>query len=108
MRLDTHLYQGYELPVFYDSLVAKVIVWALTWEDLLNRGERALRDMGLYGIRTTIPYYLEILHHPEFRSGKFNTGFVEAHPELTQFSQKLSPEELALVLAAATAVHTGL
>ena len=108
VRTDTAIYTGYTVPPFYDSMLAKVIVWALTWEDAINRGERALRDMGLQGIKTTIPYYLQILGHPEFRSGKFNTSFVEQHPELTQFSQKLSREDLALVLAAATAAHTGL
>jgi pyruvate carboxylase subunit A len=108
VRTDTAIYTGYTIPPHYDSMLAKVVVWALTWEDAINRGERALRDMGLYGIKTTIPYYLEILRHPQFRSGSFNTGFVEAHPELTQFSQKLSREDLALVLAAATAAHTGL
>ena len=108
VRTDTAIYTGYTVPPYYDSMLAKVIVWALNWEDAVNRGERALRDMGLYGIKTTVPYYLEILHHPEFRSGHFNTGFVEAHPELTEYSQKLSREDLALVLAAATAAHTGL
>jgi pyruvate carboxylase subunit A len=108
VRTDTAIYTGYTIPPHYDSMLAKVIVSAQEWEDAINRGERALRDMGLYGIKTTIPYYLEILHHPEFRSGRFNTGFVEAHPELTEFSQKLSREDLALVLAAATAAHTGL
>ena len=108
VRTDTAIYTGYKIPPHYDSMLAKVVVWALNWEDVINRGERALRDMGLYGIKTTIPYYLEILRHPQFRSGSFNTGFVEAHPELTQFSQKLSREDLALVLAAATAAHTGL
>jgi pyruvate carboxylase subunit A len=108
VRTDTAIYTGYTIPPHYDSMLAKVVVWALTWEDVINRGERALRDMGLYGIKTTIPYYLEILRHPQFRSGSFNTGFVDAHPELTQYSQKLSREDLALVLAAATAAHTGL
>jgi len=108
VRTDSAIYTGYTIPPYYDSMLAKVIVWAQKWEDVINRGERALRDMGLQGIKTTIPYYLEILHHPDFRSGSFNTGFVESHPELTQFSQKLSPEDLALVLAAATAAHTGL
>jgi len=108
VRTDTAIYTGYTIPPHYDSMLAKVIVWAQNWQDVINRGERALRDIGLQGIKTTIPYYLEILKHPEFRSARFNTGFVEAHPELTQFSQKLSPEDLALVLAAATAAHTGL
>ncbi|MDM8546361.1 acetyl-CoA carboxylase biotin carboxylase subunit [Candidatus Venteria ishoeyi] len=108
VRTDTAIYTGYKVPPHYDSMLAKVIVWALDWEDAVNRGERALRDMGLHGIKTTIPYYLQILHHPQFRAGNFNTGFVEAHPELIEYSQKLSREDLALVLAAATVAHTGL
>jgi pyruvate carboxylase subunit A len=89
-------------------MLAKVIVWALTWDDVIARGERALRDMGVDGIRTTIPYYLEILRHPEFRRGVFNTGFVEAHPELTDYSCKRRKDELAAAVAAAIAAHAGL
>ncbi|MBF0220376.1 MAG: acetyl-CoA carboxylase biotin carboxylase subunit [Gammaproteobacteria bacterium] len=107
VRTDTAIYTGYEVPPYYDSMLAKVIVWALGWEDAIMRGERALRDMGLYGIKTTIPYYLQILRHPQFRSGHFDTSFVEAHPELTRFHHKLSNDDLALVLAAATVAHTG-
>ena len=66
VRTDTAIYTGYDIPPFYDSMVAKVIVSAHTWDDAIKRGERALRDMGLFGIKTTIPYYLEILSHPEF------------------------------------------
>jgi len=108
VRTDAAIYTGYEVPPHYDSMLAKVIVWALTWEDVINRGERALRDMGLYGIRTTIPYYLEILRHPEFRSGQFNTGFVEAHPELINYSSKRRKDDLAAVIAVAVAAHAGL
>ncbi|EIC27959.1 MULTISPECIES: acetyl-CoA carboxylase biotin carboxylase subunit [Methylomicrobium] len=108
VRTDTAIYTGYEIPPFYDSMLAKVIVSALSWEDAIKRGERALRDMGLFGIKTTIPYYLEILRHPEFRSGQFDTGFVEKHPELIHYSHKPRPEVLASVIAAAMAAHTGL
>jgi pyruvate carboxylase subunit A len=108
VRTDTAIYTGYEIPPFYDSMLAKVVVSALNWEDAIKRGERALRDMGLFGIKTTIPYYLEILRHPEFRAGQFNTGFVEKHPELVNYSHKPRPEVLASVIAAAMAAHTGL
>jgi pyruvate carboxylase subunit A len=108
VRTDTAIYTGYEIPPFYDSMLAKVVVSALNWEDAIKRGERALRDMGLFGIKTTIPYYLEILRHPEFRSGQFNTGFVEKYPELVNYSHKPRPEVLASVIAAAMAAHTGL
>ncbi|PPD02422.1 MAG: acetyl-CoA carboxylase biotin carboxylase subunit [Methylobacter sp.] len=108
VRTDTAIYTGYDIPPFYDSMLAKVIVSAMTWEDAIKRGERALRDMGLFGIKTTIPYYLEILKNPEFLSGCFNTGFVESHPELIHYSNKPRPEILAGVIAAALAAHTGL
>ncbi|MCD2451240.1 acetyl-CoA carboxylase biotin carboxylase subunit [Methylicorpusculum oleiharenae] len=108
VRTDTAIYTGYEVPPFYDSMLAKVIVNAHTWEDAIKRGERALKDMGLFGIKTTIPYYLKILSHPEFRSGRFNTSFVESHPELVNYSLKPRPEVLASVIAAAMAAHTGL
>jgi pyruvate carboxylase subunit A len=108
VRTDTAIYTGYEIPPFYDSMVAKVIVSALTWEDAIKRGERALRDMGLFGIKTTIPYYLKILRHPQFRAARFNTGFVEQNPALINYSDKPRPEVLASVIAAAMASHTGL
>jgi pyruvate carboxylase subunit A len=108
VRTDTAIYTGYEIPPFYDSMLAKVIVSAMTWEDVIKRGERALKDMGLFGIKTTIPYYLEILRHPEFRAATFNTGFVDKYPELVNYSNKLRPEELASVIAAVLAAHTGL
>jgi len=108
VRTDTAIYTGYDIPPFYDSMVAKVIVSAHTWSDVIKRGERALRDMGLFGIKTTIPYYLEILGHPEFCAGVFNTGFVEKYPELVNYSNKPRPEVLASVIAAVIAAHTGL
>jgi pyruvate carboxylase subunit A len=64
--------------------------------------------MQIYGIQTTRHYYKEILQHPEFRSGQFNTGFVEAHPELTQYSTKRRPEFLAAAIAAALAAQSGM
>jgi pyruvate carboxylase subunit A len=107
VRTDAAIYTGYKVPPYYDSMLAKVIVWALTWEDAIARSRRALNDMGVFGIKTTIPYYLRILESTEFRAGAFTTGFVEAHPELVNYSDKRRPEELATVLAAAIAAHTG-
>ena len=108
VRTDTAIYTGYTVPPYYDSMLAKVIVWALSWDDVIARGERALRDMGVDGIRTTIPYYLEILGNADFRSGSFNTGFVDAHPQLTSYSCKRRKGELAGAIAAAIAAHAGL
>ncbi len=108
VRTDAAIYTGYTVPPYYDSMLAKVIVWALTWEDAVKRGERALRDMGVFGIRTTIPFYLSILRNEEFRSGGFNTSFIETHPELVNYTSMRRREDLAAVLAAALAAHAGL
>jgi pyruvate carboxylase subunit A len=108
VRTDGAIYTGYTIPPHYDSMLAKVIVWALNWDDVVNRGHRALRDMGLFGVRTTIPFYQEILRHPAFRKGCFDTGFIEAHPELLNYSSKRRREDIAAALAAAVAAHAGL
>jgi len=107
VRVDTAIYTGYEIPPYYDSMCLKLIVWALTWEETIARAQRALDDMRLHGVRTTAPYYQQILHQHEFQSGNFNTGFVPAHPELLDYSAKRHPTEIALALAAAAAAHAG-
>ncbi len=108
VRTDGAIYTGYEIPPYYDSMCAKLIVWALDWDSVLDRAERALRDIGVYGVKTTIPYQLEILRTAEFQSGKFNTGFVESHPELTKYSVKRSNRDVAAAIAAAVAANMGL
>jgi len=108
VRTDGAIYTGYTVPPYYDSMLAKLIVWALSWDDVINRGDRALRDMGVFGIKTTIPFYREILQHREFRRGSFDTGFLEANPQLVEYSCKRRKEEIAAALAAAIAAHAGL
>jgi pyruvate carboxylase subunit A len=64
--------------------------------------------MRLQGVKTTTPYYQEILRNSDFRDGDFDTSFVEEHPELINYSIKRRPEEAALAIAAAIAAHAGL
>jgi len=108
VRTDAAIYTGYEFPPHYDSMCAKLTIWALTWEAALARAKRALRDIGVSGVKTTIPYHLEILKTPEFHSGRFDTGFVDQHPELVDYSTRRPPAHLAAALAAAIAAHHGL
>jgi len=107
VRQDSAIYSGYTIPPHYDSLCVKLTVWALTWEELLDRSQRALADIGVYGVKTTIPYYQEILRTPDFRGGHFHTGFVEAHPELLDYPSRRPPQEMAAAIAAAIAAHMG-
>lgn len=108
VRTDAAIYTGYPIPPDYDSLCAKLTVWALDWEDLLNRAGRALQDIGVYGVKTTIPYYMEILKAPGFRNGSFDTGFVEDHPELTQYKTSRPTREQSAAITAALSAHLGL
>ncbi len=108
VRTDAAIYTGYEFPPHYDSMCAKLTVWALTWEKLLARGRRALLDMGLHGVKTTKPFHLEILKTPEFQAGRFDTGFIEQHPELINFSVRRPPADLAAAIAAAIVAQHGL
>ncbi|MBW1780949.1 MAG: acetyl-CoA carboxylase biotin carboxylase subunit [Deltaproteobacteria bacterium] len=77
VRLDTHLYQGYELPVFYDSLIAKLISYDLTRDGAIRIMKRALREFTIEPIKTTIPLYLKIMDDPMFQKGDFDTGFIQ-------------------------------
>ncbi|KMQ73094.1 acetyl-CoA carboxylase biotin carboxylase subunit [Marinobacter subterrani] len=108
VRTDANMYTGYEIPPYYDSMCAKLIVWAMDWPELIARSRRALRDMGIYGVQTTIPYYKQILEHPDFQSANFNTGFVERNPQLLEYSSKTRPESIATAIAAAIAAQAGL
>ena len=108
VRTDTAIYTGYTIPPHFDSMCLKLIVWALSWDEALDRGKRALADMRLMGIKTTAPFYAEILDEPEFRSGSFDTGYLPRHPELLRYSEKTRPQEVALAVAAAIAASAGL
>jgi acetyl-CoA carboxylase biotin carboxylase subunit len=77
VRVDSAIYQGYKIPPFYDSMVGKLIVWALTREEAINRARRALREYRLEGIKTTIPLHIRLLEEKALRSGEYHTGYLE-------------------------------
>ena len=108
VRTDGAIYSGYVIPPYYDSMCAKLVVWAMDWDSLIDRSRRALRDITLHGVKTTIPYYIEILASADFQTGKFNTGFVDKHPELINYSVKRSSREVAAAIAAALAANAGI
>jgi len=107
VRTDGAIYTGYQIPPYYDSLCVKLTVWALTWEELLDRSHRALKDIGVGGVKTTIPFHQQILQVAEFRAGRFDTSFIEAHPDLLDYSIQKPAQEVAAAFAAAIAAHLG-
>ncbi len=77
VRLDTHAYAGYRIPPHYDSMIAKLIVSAPTRKDAINKMRRALSEFVVEGVKTTIPYHLQLMDDPNFQAGKFNTHYLE-------------------------------
>ena len=77
VRMDTHVYSGYRIPAYYDSMIGKLIVWGPTRADALATCRRALDEITVEGIKTTIPFQKLIVSHKNFIEGKYDTGFVE-------------------------------
>jgi acetyl-CoA carboxylase biotin carboxylase subunit len=77
VRVDTHIYAGYTIPPYYDSLLAKVICRAKSREECIVKMERALTEFIIEGVKTTIPFHIVLMNNPEFRAGKYDTGLLE-------------------------------
>ena len=77
VRWDSHVYQGYEIPSNYDSLVGKLVVYRNTRSEAIATGRRALEEFVIYPTRTTIPLCKEILSHPRFQAGTWDTTYIE-------------------------------
>ncbi|TYB78679.1 acetyl-CoA carboxylase biotin carboxylase subunit [Bizionia myxarmorum] len=77
VRLDTHVYAGYVIPPYYDSMIAKLITTAQTREEAINKMKRALDEFVIEGIKTTIPFHRQLMDHPEYLAGNYTTKFME-------------------------------
>jgi acetyl-CoA carboxylase biotin carboxylase subunit len=77
VRVDTHIYAGYTIPPFYDSMLAKVICRAKSREECIVKMKRAMEEFIIEGVKTTIPFHIALMDNEEFRSGKFDTGLLE-------------------------------
>jgi len=78
VRVDSHIYAGYTIPPYYDSMISKVIAVAQTREEAINTMERALSEYVIEGVKTTIPFHLQLMKNEEFRKGNFTTKFIES------------------------------
>ena len=77
VRMDSHAYAGYTVPPYYDSMIGKLIAWGKDRPESLRRMEIALEEIIIEGIRTTVPFHLTALRHPDFQRGDLDTHFVE-------------------------------
>ena len=86
VRVDSHSYQNYEIPPYYDSMIAKLIVKGKTREEAIARMKRALKEFIIEGVDTTIPFHLKVLDNEAFKKGAIYTNFIETH--LTETLEK--------------------
>ena len=101
-RFDTMLFDGLDVPVFYDSLLGKLIVWAEDRDLAIRRMRRALNDLLIAGIDTNIPFHLALFDNADFMAGRIHTGWMEASFTMPEPPED-DPRELAALIAAALA-----
>ncbi len=83
VRVDSHIYDGYSIPHYYDSLIAKLIVMDENRESAIQRMKRALQEFTIKGIKTTIPFHLKVLNNAWFQKGEYTTKFIDEKFEKT-------------------------
>ena len=90
VRIDSCMYEGYETPTSYDSMLGKLIVWALDWEGAVKKARRALDEYNIDGLKTNIPLHREIVKDQDFKDGKFNTGYLDTKMDTFSLNAKSS------------------
>jgi acetyl-CoA carboxylase biotin carboxylase subunit len=98
VRVDSGVYAGFEVPIHYDPMIAKLVVWGEDRQECLERADRALREFRITGIKTPIAFFRHVLTQADFRSGVYDTGFIT--PALMNAVNGVRREEIAAVVAA--------
>lgn len=108
VRIDGVVYKDYTVPPYYDALLAKMTVQGRTWDETVRRTHRSLEEFLLRGVKTTIPFMMKIMAEPDFRAGRFDTSYLDTHPELYEYEHELGSEDLVVALSATIAAYEGL
>jgi acetyl-CoA carboxylase biotin carboxylase subunit len=106
VRLDSAVYDGYEISLYYDPMIAKLIVWAENRERAIARMQRALSEFEIIGVKNTIPYQQQLLASNAYNSGDFYTTSLETNPELKPQVRHDSAQKQVAEIAAAAIVHS--
>ena len=105
VRNDCGVYEGAEVPIYYDPMIAKLIIWGENRVEAILRMRRALREYQVRGIKTNIPFHQWILRHPRFMAGDFNTGFIDDEYRYMRKEEIYPHKDIALASAAIAALH---
>ena len=100
-RIDSYVYEGYEIPMYYDPMIGKLIVWATKREYAIERMRRALYEYKIVGLTTNIRYLRRIIDVPDFKNGSYNTDFIERNADRLRPRPgfKNESEEMAVIAA---------
>lgn len=105
LRVDSYAYPGYEVPIFYDPMIAKVITWGEDRDEAIDRMQRALTEFVLTGIKTNIVLHKSILNHPKFRDGSYTTQFIEKNFEVLEPELFKEVDDPVFLIAAAITAY---
>ena len=105
VRNDNGVYPGYEIPIYYDPLLGKLIVWAETRREAISRAHRALREYLVDGVRTNIDFLLWALREPGMEDGSYDTHYIERHFDPASLPRRDEEIELASIAASITAYN---
>ncbi len=108
VRIDGNAYPGYTIPMYYDSMIAKMTVRGRTWEETTSRLKRCLDEFIVRGVKTTIPLYKQIVRDEFFRRGIFDTGYLEERERYLRYEEERDPTDLVRAISAAIVAHHGL
>ncbi len=100
IRHDSGVYEGATIPIYYDPIIAKLIVWGNTREQAIRRMKRALSEYEIGGFKNNIPFLKTLIESPEFEAGKFHTRYIDNKPELLKRRKVPLPESILFALAA--------
>jgi acetyl-CoA carboxylase biotin carboxylase subunit len=106
VRCDGYVYEGYTIPIYYDPMISKLIVWGKTREEAIERMRRALFEYKISGVKTSIKFLERIMDAPHFRKGGYNTHFIEDNMKFLMAETECAYDCESLALIAAFVEYT--
>ena len=100
VRTDGYVYEGYEIPIYYDSMISKLIVWGATRDEAIARMRRALYEYKITGVKTSIKMLERVMNNENFIAGNYDTHFIEKNQEQLQSKPNTdAPEDIVIIAA---------
>jgi len=100
VRDDSGVYEGFEVPIYYDPMISKLTAWGATRLEAVQRMSRALTEYKVGGIQTNLWFHRQLMTHPDFLAAQFDTGFIDQHPEFLTPSEASASHDMAMIAAA--------